>query len=261
MAVASNIRNCVETVKVLLVIDHSFEVNLALLIAVAQLDADAGLLVLLLARFPNVPTTEVELVAAAKCCRYPELIAACLLDRDTTFEVTEAVVIAEIGHEYDRVKLMEVLLARSVDFRISERVAAAAVESVESCGGKLIELLLTRNGAIQIPRMTMMGAVSGQLSKGLLQLLLTAHSDTQLTDSLLIEAASTTWGSEELVRMLLAGDGTVEITEGFLVVAAANGTGGGEGPGAAVVLLELLLARDPSIQITEVVIVAAAAGH
>ena len=233
---------------------HRFEVDFPLVMAVA--DFDWEFLRLLLARYPNIPANETELVVAVKSKRHPELIAGFLLERNATLKVTEAVVIAALERDYCRVELVKLLLARSAELRISEAISAAAVKRLEKPGGwGIIELLLKHNGIIQLPEITMMDALSGNLSRGLLPLLLAADSEIKVTSSLLAEVVATAWGSEEFMQVLLAVSGTIKITEEVLVAAAANGTKRGES--VAVALIELLLARNPSLRITEAVMIAA----
>ena len=249
-------------IKMLSTSSHSFEVGLPYVVAVAELHDDEELLRLLLDRYPNTPTSEAELVVAAASKRHPELIVGFLLDRDATFKVTEAVVIAALKHDSCRAKLVELLLARAAELRISEAIAVAALERLKRLGDwEVLKLLLEKNGAIQLPRMAAIGtigAVSGNLSEGLLKLLLTVDSETKITPALLVEAAKSVWDTEEFVQGLLAVGGTVEITEEVLVAAAANESKRGEGLRVSVALLRLFFARNPSLQITEAVMAAAA---
>ena len=247
---------------------HSFEVDFPLVMAVADSDWSGELLRFLLARYPNIPTNETELAAAVKSRNHPDLIVGFLLDRDATLKVTEADVIAALEHNYywvDCLELVELLLARGAELRISEAIAAAAVGCLRrprmlGMPGRrgIIELLLRRNGIIQLPEMAMVDALSGNLSSGLLTLLLAVDSGTKITPTLLAEVAKTAWGSGEFMQVLLAVGGAIKITEEVLVAAVANETKPGEGPGVAVALMDLFFARNPSLRITETVMVAAA---
>ena len=252
-------KNLKEIIRMLSAGGHSFEVDFALVMAAADLDWDEELLRILLARYPNTTTSESELLVAAKSKRHPELIVGFLLDRDATLSITEAIVIAALEHEYCRVGLVEMLLDRGAELRISEAIAVAAAQCLRRPGGwGIIELLLERNGIIELPGGIMIHAERGNPDKGLLPLLLTVDSKTKITSALLVEAAKSGRDSKTLMQVLLAAGDATNITEEVLVAAAANETKRREGPGAAVALVELLLTRNPSLQITEAVMVAAA---
>ncbi len=205
----------------------------------------------------EVKITE-EVVKAAAGNEYNGMkVMALLLDRrGNEVKITEEVVKAAAGNKYNGIKVMALLLdRRGNEVKITEEVVKT-VAGNSNCGKEVMTLLLDRRrNEVKITQ-EVVKATAGNEYCGMalmLELLDRRGNEIKITEEVVKAAAGNEYNGMELMELLLDRRGNeIKITEEVVKAAAGNEYSGME-------LMELLLnRRGDEIKITEEVTKAAA---
>jgi len=195
-----------------------------------------GVMELLLVRDQDIKITKAVWVASAE--NHSPGVMQLLLDRGCDIEmITERAFLAVA--KYHSRELMELLLARNHDIKITEAalVAAAGNDKLE-----VMELLLAGDNDIKITEAVLVAAAMNY-SPGVMELLLARYHDIQITEAVWVAAAKM---RAMAIEALVAND-QVTITGAAFVAVAKY---------CSPRVMKLLLAKDPNIKITEEIFLA-----
>ena len=217
--------------------------EVALLEAVSNEENNKRALRPLLWRNPDLRITEAILMAAVATA-LPETIEM-LVARAPKAIITGATLAAATSNRIGSTKIVELLLARNPDIKITEAILKAVVAQGERW---TVELLMAHDFDIEIT-----GAVLEAAARDaeVLKLLLSRNPDIEITEAIFTTVASNPRSGPEIVELLLAKIPNITTIKARLMAAAASNTLNGAA------IMELLLPGNPDIEISEAILTAA----
>ncbi|KAL0631453.1 hypothetical protein Q9L58_009685 [Maublancomyces gigas] len=214
------------------------------LVAVARLFSHE-IMEILVARDLDLEITDAVVTAVAGNRRMSEQGMVAMLDGGRIVKITPMALVAVARLFGDG--LTEILVARDLDFEITEMVVTAAARNWRM-GEQGMKVILARNCIVRITP-TALVAVARLFSHEVMEILVARDLDLEITEVIVIAAAGNWRMGEQGMKAILArGHITGIAPEALVAVAQKFGNK----------VMEVLLARCPNIKITGAVLIAAA---
>lgn len=191
---------------------------------------------------PGIRITQEAVAVIAR--QFSKRIMEILMARDPNFKITEAIVAGAAGNFAYGTEIIRMLFAREPSIEITASIAMAA-NAQHLRGTGVIEAMLLGGHMVGITEGALI-VVAGEFHHQIMRMLLARNPKLEITEAVMAAAAGNV---KEMMRMLLARNPTFQITQEVLVISAGNRHGVG--------MMELVLSRDSNLVISEAVMKAA----